>query len=279
MANVRRLLREHADRIDPSHEWLGGVLRKFQRRRQRRRVATAFVAVAVAGLGLVLAARAFLPSERVRPAQAEPQYRFENLSVAPGDVDPGQTPEDRETATIRFTVDFEGYPGARLCTFQVLDDHGSVVGTQRVIFALRHPYREMNEGRPAMEVAVTGDPATVTVQCAPRRLDTPGIAELEAFPANMPSPPANTSGALEPGPAEDIIRGRVEGWAGEYNVGAMSSDLISANLAALRRELARVSHGDFQGYDWWVANELWARTLHLQELLEARGESEIRSVN
>lgn len=107
-------------------------------------------------------------------------YVFSNLQVrlAP-QVDPSAT---LDRAVIRGDIGFvDGYPGKKVCTWEVVDADGDVIGSATSEFMAAGPSSGMIKDR----VDVGGEPESVRVFCGDERLDDPqghfefGAAKIE----------------------------------------------------------------------------------------------------
>ncbi|MDQ4024643.1 MAG: hypothetical protein M3217_04000 [Actinomycetota bacterium] len=98
-------------------------------------------------------------------------YRFSIVDVShPLDPQTGETDTAHARVSFRLSWATPAFPGERLCTWQVYDEAGAVVGeaTEAVVAA------QESYDQPAYnDVAVAGEPARADVSCAPVRLDDP----------------------------------------------------------------------------------------------------------
>jgi hypothetical protein len=230
MSDLKELLGRQADLLQPSSGGLARTIERVRRRERRRRTVTGGVALGVGVLGTLVAFLAFSGSgnDRGRPAGAN--YEIDARLATPNDIS-GQPARGADFqwihAEIRWSPD--RYPGVRRCTWQVVDETGTVIGDRTGVYA---PSPADSEGQTVHNEKVfpiDGEPAAAKGVCGDDRLDVPGIAEVDPIPRSV--------GWDE---LDRTLNDRVDAWARRYEIDEMSTNELAANLWALWLEFVRM---------------------------------------
>jgi hypothetical protein len=242
MSDIRTLLEQDIDRavLIDEDEALASTRRRARRRDRRRRLVTGVVAVLVAAGGMVVVARAFLSQEPSMPAGTIETggYRFSDIALEP-DTQHEEPNWTRVTYTLGW--DPEVFPGVHRCLFSLYEAGGGLTGQHSVLFghhlAVEAHYREVvpprEQGR---ALRYEGDrPVRVGLTCGDQRFDAPGIAvPPEPWPDEF-------------FPAESVkvlfaeVDRRVQRWAREFDVEAMTDEQRAANMLVLWASMSMIS--------------------------------------
>jgi hypothetical protein len=202
--------------------------------------------------------RAVEPPPPAQPRPAEANYVFSEVRV--------ETMQGQAGVALWFRVSWSDgtYPGIHRCVFRVLDEDGKTVAERVEPLSTWTETIEENEtgvGLPLDEPSRF--PARGEAVCAPERLDTPGIADLE------PLDPELAEGVQHQEIGLDVffraIDRRTDIWAERFEIGSMTIEQLAANVAALRLGRGRLPGStEDQGLASW---ELDIRSIRLCELI------------
>ena len=227
-----------------------------------RRLVPILLGLIVIGLsvgGFVWLRSAFRAVEPPSPAEpAESNYVFSGIRV--------ETIQGQAGVMLWFRVSWSDgtYPGIHRCVFRVLDEDGNTVAERvepRSTWAETTGENEVGMGLPVDETS--GVPVRGEAVCAPERLDTPGIADLE------PLDPELAEGVQRQEIGLDVffraIDRRTDIWAERFEIGSMTIEQLAANVAALRLGRGRLPGStEDQALASW---ELDIRSIRLCELI------------
>lgn len=209
--------------------------------------------IGLAIVGFAWLSSAFRTGPRPPASPAEPNYVFSNVRPDAAHTDP------EGNILIRFEVSWsEGsHPGVHRCVFRALGADGGIV-SERI-----DPWTTFDRSaNAAIDAPAPSSPAiTAQAACDPERLDTPGVARL------VPLDPAEAGADLDSW--LQVLERRVDEWADRFDVGSMSAEELSANIAALRDPSAYRRFGSADEEDW-ASTELRMRAERLCLLLPER---------
>ncbi len=155
------------------------------RRGRRRRARISVASIAVVAATAALASPLLLPnavhlvrspdgdSEGLRPSS--PMKSFETGGYVFSNVEVHLAPQHDSTSNLERAVISgdvgwnSGFPGKRMCTWQVLDSAGAVIGSTVGEFTAAEPFSGVIKDR----VDVSGEPRGIEIDCAAQRLDDP----------------------------------------------------------------------------------------------------------
>jgi hypothetical protein len=256
MPEISDLLEHEARSVDPSDLWVNGTLEKVRRRRRVRQVVTTVLALTLATAGFLVAVRTFTGTTPSQPASnGAPNYQMSARMLQPGEPVPdaaGVQGENFIWISVDVTWDPENPPGVHRCTWKMLDANGTTV-SRRTQYYLPRLLARGRESYYLKMLDLTGEPAGVSAECEPERLDRPGITDLQ--------PPPETS-EWDATLAE--FDARVEAWADGFGIQEMSTDQLAGNLWAVRNAIILAPEGNG---DWLQVRELSMRLHALCVLL------------
>jgi hypothetical protein len=223
-------------------------MEKARRREHRRRAVTGAVALVVGVAGAAVAFRAFFgpAPEPARPSGGN--YEIEARLATPNDPLGHHAGPDFQWIHVDVRWDPDRYPGVHECTWSALDDSGDVVARRRDLYA---PMTAIARGREEWFrklFPLRGDPVSAAASCNKRRLDVPGISDVDPLPRGV-----------RWDNLDKMIDARLDAWARRFRIHRMSTDELAGNLWAIRIAGARMWRQDQGDAFLEGARELSAR--------------------